>query len=120
MLVAPRSATSTWPASARNASWRGGRPPVLGPTVAFRDQPAVDQLADAAGDDRPAEPGALDELGARPRAPEPDLVEDGHEVVEHFVGQRGRAARPAIGPGRSVIDPGMIRALSAPATDFCT
>ena len=32
MLVAPRSATRTWPASARKPSWRGGRPPVLGPT----------------------------------------------------------------------------------------
>ena len=32
MLVAPRSATRTCPASAQKASWRGGRPPVLGPT----------------------------------------------------------------------------------------
>ena len=32
MLVAPRSATRTCPASARKVSWRGGRPPVLGPT----------------------------------------------------------------------------------------
>ena len=60
------------------------------PDRALRHQPAVDQFADAAGDDRPPEPGALDELGTRPRAPEPDLVQDGHEIVEHFVGQRGR------------------------------
>ena len=39
MLVAPRSATRTWPASARNASWRGGRPPVLGPTSPSTTRP---------------------------------------------------------------------------------
>ena len=35
-LVAPMSATSRWPASARNSSWRGGRPPVLGATDSKR------------------------------------------------------------------------------------
>ena len=39
MLVAPRSATRTWPASARNASWRGGRPPVDGPTSPSTTRP---------------------------------------------------------------------------------
>ncbi len=32
MLVAPRSATRTYPPSDWKVSWRGGRPPVLGPT----------------------------------------------------------------------------------------
>jgi hypothetical protein len=39
MLVAPRSATRRWPADARNESWRGGRPPVLGPTSPSTTRP---------------------------------------------------------------------------------
>ena len=53
------------------------RPPAgARPDVALADQPAFDQLADPLGDDRPAEPGPGDQLGARPRSPEADLVED--------------------------------------------
>ena len=33
-----------------------------GPDVAFGDQPALDQLADPLGDDRPAQPVRVDEL----------------------------------------------------------
>ena len=35
-------------------------------------------------------PGPLDELGPRPRPPEPDLVEDEDERVERLVGERLR------------------------------
>ena len=44
--------------------------------VALDDEAALDQLADALGDDRPAQARPLDQLGARPRAAEADLVED--------------------------------------------
>ena len=66
------------------------------PDSTLRHEAPVDQLADAAGDDGAAQSGALDELRARPRSPESDLVEDGDEVVEHLVGQRARAS-PRIG-----------------------
>ena len=56
--------------------------------VALAHEPAVDELLDASRDDRPAQAGPRDELGARPRAAEPDLVEDRDERVEHLVGQR--------------------------------
>ena len=93
------------PPSARNVSWRGGRPPVLGPDVALDDEPALDQLADALGDDRPAEAGPRDELGARARPPEPDLVEDDDERVERLVRQRA----PRRGARRPADHAGMIR-----------
>ena len=54
MLVAPRSATRTWPASARNVSCRGGRPPVLRPDVALDDEPALDAARRPAGRRSPA------------------------------------------------------------------
>ncbi len=63
--------------------------------VALADEAALDELADALGHDRPAEAGPLDELGARPRPPEADLVEDGDERVEGLVGQRPAAAGSA-------------------------
>ncbi len=40
MLVAPRSATRTCPASARKVIWRGGRPPVLGPISSSTTSPS--------------------------------------------------------------------------------
>ena len=77
------------------------------PGIALDDEPALDQLADPLGDDRPAQPGPLDELGTRPRPPEPDLVEDEDERVEGFVGQlAGHAA--------------IIAARSRATTHFCT
>ena len=58
------------------------------PDVAFADQPAIDQLADPLGDDRAAEAGPVDQLGARLDRPEADLVEDHDEGVERLVGER--------------------------------
>ena len=58
--------------------------------VAFADEPPIDHLGDAPGDDRPTEAGPLDELGTRARPPEADLVEDDDERVEDLVGQRRR------------------------------
>ena len=75
------------PGSAQKASWRGGRPPVLGAEIAFHHEPAIDELLDPSRDDRPAEAGAGDQLGARARPAEPDLVEDRDERVEHLVRQ---------------------------------
>jgi hypothetical protein len=54
--------------------------------IAFADESTIDHLADAAGNDRPTEPGVLDELSPRPRPTEPDLVEDDDERVEDLVG----------------------------------
>ena len=68
---------------------------MLGSDLALDDEPAVDELADSLGDDRPAEPGPLDELGARPRSAQADLVEHDDEGVEGLVGQR-RAAGSAL------------------------
>ena len=56
--------------------------------LALGDEPAVDQLADALGDDRPRQPGPDDELGARPRPAEPDLIEDRDQRVERLLGER--------------------------------
>ena len=49
MLVAPRSATRTWPAVARKSSCRGGRPPVVGPTEPSATRPRSIELPDACG-----------------------------------------------------------------------
>src|SRR5204862_5265209 len=56
--------------------------------VALEHQGPLDELAHSLRDDRPPEPGPLDELRARPGPPEPDLVEDMDERIECFVGQR--------------------------------
>ena len=70
------------------------------PDVALGDEPALDQLADPLGDDRPPEPGPGDQLGARPRPAEADLVEDRDERVERLVGQRPeRPGRRRLGSG---------------------
>ena len=58
------------------------------PGLALGHEPAVDQLADALGDDRPRQAGTDDELGARPRPAEPDLVEDRDQRVERLLGER--------------------------------
>ena len=69
------------------------RPPTgARPDIALADQPAIDQLADPLGDGRPTEPGPGDQLGARPRPAEADLVEDRHERVERLVGERPERA----------------------------
>ena len=91
------------------------------PDVALDDQAALDQLADALGDDRPAEPGPLDELGARSRPPEADLVEDDDERVERLVGQRPRRGRAVADRGRTATmsDRYALRPARR-AADFCT
>ena len=58
------------------------------PDVALDDEPALDQLADPLGDDRPAEPGPVDQLRARAGPSEADLVEHDDERVERLVRQR--------------------------------
>ena len=92
MLVAPRSATSTWPASARNASWRGGRPPVLGPRSPSMTSPRSTSSPTRCATIARPRPGPGDELGARPRPAETDLVEHGDQGVQRLVGERQRAA----------------------------
>ena len=76
------------------------------PDLALRHQAAVDQLADALGDDGPTEAGPGDELGPRPRATEPDLVEDRDQRVERLV--REWRVRPAA-PCREPIDTRVLR-----------
>ena len=61
--------------------------------IALRDEAALDQLADPLGDDRPSESGPGDQLRARARSAEPDLVEDRDEGVEGLVGERPDARR---------------------------
>ena len=73
------------------------------PDVALGHEPALDQLADPLGDDRPAQTGAGDELGARPRPPEPDLVEDDDERVERLVRAGARCWRVDRGRRRSTL-----------------
>ena len=62
--------------------------------VALHDEASVDELADPLGDDRPAEAGPVDELGAGARAHQADLVEHHDQGVEGLVGQ----GRPLAGP----------------------
>ena len=100
------------PPSARKVSWRGGRPPVLGPDVALDDEAALDELADPLGDDRPAEAGPVDELGARPRSAEPDLVEDERRAR--------RAPRRAAGRGWRARSIRRGRDRSRPLSHRCT
>ena len=54
--------------------------------VALDDEPAIQQLRDALGDDAAAEAGARDEVAARLRVAQPDLVEDGDERVQRLLG----------------------------------
>ena len=87
MLVAPRSATRTWPASARNVSWRGGRPPVLGPNLTSTTRPSsISSPTRWATTPRLRPVRATSSERERDRA-KPDLVEDRDERVE-------RLARP--------------------------
>ena len=54
--------------------------------VALDDEPAIQELRDALGDDAAAEAGARDEVAARLRVAQPDLVEDGDERVQCLLG----------------------------------
>ena len=130
MLVAPRSATRTWPPSAWKVSWRGGRPPVLGPTSPSVTRPrSISSPTRWATMARPRF-GPRHQLGARARPPEPDLIEDGDQGVEGLVGQRavaGRsladrsAVRCAIGrSGRTVVGRSITPRSYAVLADFCT
>ena len=89
-------------AGVRGEGQLAGRPAARArPGVALGDEPAVDQLADALGDDRPRQAGADDELGARPRPAQPDLIEDRDQRVERLLGERaavGPAVRVRLGP----------------------
>ena len=70
------------------------RPPAgARPGVALDDQAAVEQLGDPLRDDAARQAGVRDEVAARLRVPETDLVEDGHERVERLLGDRARARR---------------------------
>src|SRR6185436_18352976 len=64
-----------------------------GADVALDDKPALEQLPDALGDDRPTQAGPGDELGARARPPEPHLVENDDQGVERLV-RKGPAEGP--------------------------
>ena len=89
----------------RRRGRRGGAaagPPVLGPMSPSIGEPAVQQLLDPARDDRPAQPGPLDQVGARPRGAVADLVEDLDQGVEHLLGQSAR--RPP-DSGQRRVDP---------------
>ena len=96
MLVAPRSATRTCPASRPERQL--ARRPAAGARadVTLDDQTALDELADPLRHDGPAETGPGDQLRARPRAPQADLVEDHDERVEGLVRQRRAKGRDVI------------------------
>ena len=108
MLVAPRSATRTWPASAAERQLARWPPAGARPDVALDDEAAVDQLADALGDDRRAEAGPLDQLRPRPGPSEADLVEDDDERVEGLVRDASGAA-VATRRGRPFAVRGLVR-----------
>ncbi len=77
------------------------------PDLAFDDQAALEQLADALGDDRPAETGPRDQLGAGSGPPEADLVEHHDERIERLVGHGRRGS----GVASSSVTPRSIRPL---------
>ena len=77
------------------------------PRVALDHEPPLDQLPHPLGDDGPPEPGPLDQLRARLRSPETDLVEDEDERVQRLVGERAGHAR-------------IIRTFCSPQPHFCT
>ena len=83
------------------------------PDIALGDEPAVHELADPLRDDGPSQPGPRDQLGARARPPEADLVEDGDQRIERFVGERGVRLELHDGPHHT---PSFVRS----AVDFCT
>ena len=80
--------------------------------VALDHEPAVHELADTLRDDRATEPGPGDELRARPRPAETDLVEHRDERVERLVRQRRVQVR--------LHDAGMIPLFVRSTVDFCT
>ena len=87
--IGPERQLARWPAARAR------------PDVAFADEAAFDQLADPLGDDRPAEARPRDELRARARPAEADLVEDDDERVERLVRAAGVARlRAGDGSGR--------------------
>src|SRR6185503_20044807 len=59
----------------RQLAWRAAAGARSG--LAFGDEAAIDQLTDPLGDDRTRQAGPADELRARSRAAQADLVEDG-------------------------------------------
>ena len=63
------------------------------PDVALGHEPALDELADPLGHDRPAETGPRDQLGTRARPSEADLIEHDDERVERLVRERREPAR---------------------------
>jgi len=54
-------------------------PPGAWTRVAFADQSPIHQLGNAAGNDRPAKAGSLDELRTRSRSSKANLIEDHDE-----------------------------------------
>src|SRR5262249_60256142 len=58
-----------------------------GSDVALREQAALDELADALPDDRPAEAGPGHELRSGSRSTQPHLVEDDDQRVKRLVGE---------------------------------
>ena len=88
MLVAPRSATRTCPASARKVSWRGGRPPVLGPTSPSSTSPRSTSSPIRRATMARPRPVRATSSERRRRPPEADLVEDDDQRVERFVRDR--------------------------------
>ena len=87
MLVAPRSATRTMPGVRAEGEVPWWSSAGTRADVAFAQQPAIDQLLDPPRDDRPAEAGPFNELGAGSRPPEADLVEHRDQRVEDLVGK---------------------------------
>ena len=114
MLVAPRSATSTWPADGPEGELARRAAPGARPDLALDDQPALEQLADALGHDPATQTGARDQLRARAGAAQADLVEDRDERVERLVGQGQATAWRVLGHGHRWY------ALRPSSGDFCT
>ena len=97
--------------------------------LALHDEPAVEQLGEPRGDDRPREARPVGDLGPRPGAAQAHLVEHRDERVEDLVGQGSGLGRNAtIGPGFAagavVASRGRVAAHgrhpTLPTGDFCT
>ena len=103
-LVAPRSATSRWPASAQKRSLRGARPPVDGPDPVLRDQAVPRERRQPLRDHGPAEPARLGERATRTGTVPPDVIQDLDEPGRNIV--EGRQPRhptqPILRAGRPI------------------
>ena len=65
------------------------------PDLTLHDQSPVEQLAHTLRHDPASEARVVHQLGARPGAAQPDVIEDGDQRVERIVGHGHPATRPS-------------------------